>query len=88
MDKEITIFYKFCDEINACINSGGVSPIDVRKKHNIETSLKALTIIKNKKVNVIILCGCDNLEEYNKHPLSYYKLTKEEWDILKYILTR
>lgn len=47
---------------------------------------KAFDVIKEKKVNVTILMGCDSLEEYNKHPLSWKKLTQEEWDLLKEVL--
>ncbi len=52
----------------------------------IEKELKAFEIIKEKKVNVIILMGCDSVEEYNKHPLSWKKLTQEEYDLLKKVL--
>ena len=52
----------------------------------IAKELKALEIIKTKRVNVVIFLGCDNLEEYNKHPLSCWKLTKEEFDLLKEVL--
>lgn len=49
----------------------------------IEKELKALDIIKTKKVNVMIFLGCDNLEEYNKHPLTWNYLTQEEYELLK-----
>ena len=52
----------------------------------VEKELKALEIIKNKKVNVIILMGCDTIEEYNKHPLTWNKLTQEEYELLKEVL--
>jgi len=52
----------------------------------IEKELKALEIIKTKKVNVMIFLGCDNLEEYNKHPLTWNYLTQEEYDLLKEVL--
>ena len=53
----------------------------------IERELKALEISTKKRVNFIIFCGCDTLEEYNKHPLSWWKLTQEEYDLLKEVLS-
>lgn len=47
---------------------------------------KILEIIKEKQANITILIGCDSLEEYNKHPLSWKHLTQEEYDLLKEVL--
>lgn len=56
----------------------------------IETALKALEIIKEKRVNVHLLVLSDSLEKYNFkynfNLLSYRKLTKEEYDLLKEVL--
>lgn len=54
---------------------------------NIEKAIKALEIIKNKKVNIDILKQVDNVELYNKciHYLDR-QLTQEEFDLLKEVL--
>ena len=54
----------------------------------IEKELKALEIIKNKKVNMLIFMGSDTLEEYNKHPLTFDHLTETEFDLIKEWLER
>ena len=52
----------------------------------IEKELKALEIIKNKKVDVLsLLCGC-NFDDYNRPQEEKGKLTKEEYDLLKEVL--
>lgn len=53
----------------------------------IEKSLKALEIIKEKRVDLCILTDCDNVNEYNKslgnsRPIED-RLTYEEFDTLK-----
>ena len=62
----------------------------------IETALKALEIIKNKKVNVRALCKSvyspiDNLLVYNNQcwnekEMESKELTQEEYDLLKEVL--
>lgn len=52
----------------------------------IEKSLKALEIIKEKRVNIHLLILSDSLEKYNFNLLPYRKLTQEEYDLLKEIL--
>ena len=47
----------------------------------IETALKALEIIKNKKVNCYMFWACNNLESYNEEVV--VKLTQEEYEFLK-----
>lgn len=49
-----------------------------------ENKLKALEIIKEKRVNVDWLLETDNVEEYNES--LYVELTKEEYDLLKEVL--
>ena len=53
----------------------------------IEKELKALEIIKEKKVNLDILTQCDSVELYNKC-IHYFdrQLTQEEYDSLKKVL--
>ena len=48
--------------------------------------LKALEIIKKKRVNVHLLILSDSLEKYNFNLLPYRKLTQEEFDLLKEVL--
>ena len=53
----------------------------------IEKNLKALEIIKEKRVDLCILTDCDNFNEYNKslgnlRPVED-RLTYEEFDLLK-----
>ena len=67
MSKGLETFYKFCDEINACVNSGGIGPIDIRKKEIIEKELieKAKFDAFMKRYNI------DSVEEldafFNEH---------------------
>lgn len=68
----------------------------LKEKKANEKKLKALEIIKEKRVEVGELCeGCNNLNDYNKGVcLTYpqesdwanYMLTKEEYDLLKEVL--
>ena len=62
---------------------------DVKAKETIiEKELKALEVIKNKKVNVFLLINCDSLEEYNSQTYVYpqRQLTQEEYNLLKEVL--
>ena len=52
----------------------------------IEKSLKALEIIKEKKVNVFIFLHSGDLETYNDMVEDNRKLTQEEYDLLKEVL--
>ena len=47
---------------------------------------RAFEIIKTKKVNIMIFLGCDNLEEYNRHPLTWNYLIQDEYDLIKEVL--
>ena len=52
----------------------------------IEKELKALEIIRNKKVDVLsLLCGC-NFDDYNRAHEEKGKLTEEEYELLKEVL--
>ena len=52
----------------------------------IEKELKALEIIKNKKINLEYLKCCETYEQY-KTVCSYWnEITKEEYDLLKDVL--
>lgn len=63
------------------------SPYILESINTIEKELKALEIIKNKKVYVrFFLKYCDDeigLPIYNSQVLEEQKLTKEEYDLLK-----
>ena len=50
----------------------------------IKKELKALEIIKEKRVNVRFLISCKTLKEYNDVISDH--LTKEEYDLLKEVL--
>lgn len=54
----------------------------------VETALKALEVIKEKRVDVDDLIESVNLEEYNRHMSFCYGsfLTQEEYDLLKEVL--
>ncbi len=53
---------------------------------------KVLRIIKEKKVDIVFLMDCEwDLDTYNKHFMTYknhcpYKLTQEEYELLKEVL--
>lgn len=52
----------------------------------IEQELKALEIIKNKKVYMTRLMVMESVEDYNKLYNDKFSLTKEEFDLLKEVL--
>lgn len=64
--------------------------ISMETKEKIEKRLKALEIIKEKRVDLCILTDCDNFNEYNKslgnlRPVED-RLTYDEFDLLKEVL--
>ena len=69
---------------------GAKNHIEALNKERIENSikLKALEIIKEKRVDVDYLIESVSLEEYNKHIQYCYGslLTQEEYDLLKEVL--
>ena len=85
-------FYMFCDEINACVNSGGIGPIDIRKKEIIEKQLKALEIIKRTALKLVSLeddttiCRKGRYAFYDSELYLSEDVTKEEYNLLKEIL--
>ena len=58
--------------------------------NTIEKSLKALEVIVEKKVDLIKLFNCfemkNGYEFYNQGFIEIYKLTQEEYDLLKEVL--
>ena len=85
MTKGLEAYKKFCDDVNASVNSGGIHYIDIRNKEIIEKELKALEIIKNKWVNIEVLIQSKTLDDYNT-TLCVHDLTQEEFDLLKEVL--
>lgn len=56
----------------------------------VETALKALEIIKEKKIDVALLLGCDSYSTYNSHIYRIrkcgwgdYGINQQEYDLLK-----
>ena len=59
---------------------------DVEKAEDLERRLKALQILKEKRVNVRTIYHTDNVVEYNSEARRYYDcslLTREEYVLLK-----
>lgn len=52
----------------------------------IEKSLKALEIIKKKKVDVWFILISNSVEDYNLNSGCKYPLTQEQYDLLKEVL--
>ena len=92
MSKELELFEQIIKSYTETFNMAIHRPKDTIVKwegvEEIEKSLKALEIIKKKKVNVELLHICISLEEYNMEILPYgnMPLTQEEYDLLKEIL--
>ena len=61
-----------------------IDNLNIINDSNFHKKLKALEIIKNKKVNCYMFWACDNLESYNEEVV--IKLTQEEYNLLKEIL--
>lgn len=53
---------------------------------SIEKKLKALEIVKNKRVDVGCLLKSKDLEDYNFFRYGKWRLTQEEYDLLKKVL--
>ena len=54
---------------------------------NTENKLKALEIIKNKRVNILWFIICNNINEYNNNVhWENAQLTQEEFNLLKEVL--
>ena len=67
---------------------GAKNHIKALNEERIENSLKlkALEIIKEKRVNVQALFYSSSCEDYNKHYTHYEDLTQEEYNLLKEVL--
>ena len=81
--KDLKLFYEDTDGMRLYSGRGGlhqITPIDI----NLLKKIKALEIVKNKKVDVGFLNR--ELKDYNEGLLNKYKLTKEEYDLLQEVL--
>ena len=60
--------------------------------NDVKKELKALEIIKEKRVDTYLLCSCNSVDEYNsmfEHRFGSYDkraLTQEDYDLLKEVL--
>ena len=52
----------------------------------IEKELKALEIVKKKRVIMTWIYDCKSIHEYNSLVIGKYMLTEEEYDLLKEVL--
>lgn len=90
--REITDFLDVCFGYKNSCNATRYNASDLYLKpfvEQVENSLKALEIIKNKKVDMAILLGSYDLYSYNSG-FGYLpqedELTQEEYDLLKEVL--
>ena len=70
-------------------NFKDISEYSKNQFSTIEKELRALEIMKKKKVNVVIVLYSKNLEEYNSTVGFYFsknQLTQDEYDLLKEVL--
>ena len=59
----------------------------IKTLDEIEKSLEALEILRNKKVNLEYLKCCDTYEQYKTICSYWNEIIKQEFDLLKEILT-
>lgn len=99
MSKGLEAFNKFCDDVVACINSGGIAYIDTKNKKVVEKELKALKIIEFKEIDMSLLYKSFAFEKEHKtlHGVIYYnanincfgrQLTDEEYSLLKEVFKK
>ena len=94
LDKRSYVVEKITDYIKNSINGQDACYWDFDKKCTRYQELKALEIIKNKKVNFYWLSLSSCVEDYNKHVkdcfckpyFEEFLLTEEEFDLLKEVL--
>lgn len=85
--KENEAYFPYCDGCLYCSGNENYK--------TIEKELKALEIVKEKRIHVLFLSYSFTLEEISKDGIEYYNnhfgnedfhLTKEEYDLLKEVL--
>lgn len=100
MSKELEAFRRF--RANAIFDNQSeyyLSAYFIDDSDIIETALKALEIIKEKRVDISVLIESESLREYtdricvrvnfgrpSEQNLTYLKLAQEEYDLLKEVL--
>lgn len=93
MKKGLEALKLFLDDVENCIQSGGIHYIDRKNVDIIKKELKALEIIREKGLYWSIQCQSYPYEEepdYRAWDSELYqsvKLTKEEYQILKEVLS-
>ena len=92
LNKFVNIFAEYCvktqhQEMNAINMQTAVEYLARSEEcRTIEKTLKALEIIKEKKVNILLLELAENVDEYNERIVPNGRLTEEEFELLKEVL--
>ena len=78
-------------ENNVLPNDKFIGDLGEHTRDEVAKKLKALEIIKEKRVDIALLLDCDSIENYNyrvdeKWKQTTQRLTKAEYDLLKEVL--
>ena len=90
MSKELEALYEIKNGTSYVVSNEIVN--DYEKEFDIlEKELKALEIIKEKTINIVILRCCEILEEYNSIIITKYNgkkhlINEQEFELLKEVL--
>lgn len=76
---------KYLEELNNLTNENIVY-VDKRYWNEIETALKALKIVKKKRINLEYLKCCESYEQYKTICSYWEEITQKEFDLLKDVL--
>ena len=89
MSKELEVLKEIREYLYGDVYSGLQERLDIIEAELMqkEKQDKVLKIIKEKRVNTHMLVLSDSLEKYNFFLLPYRKLTQEEYDLLKGVLS-
>lgn len=77
---------KLLEELKDLYNGGLTREYKLQCYKDIEQVIKALEIIKEKKVDLEYLKCCETYEQYKTICSYWNEITKEEFDLLKEIL--
>ena len=89
MTKELEALEKIKEYLTRYNDTDDIRGIDYENEVNVlEKSLKALEIIKNKKIDVVLFNDCPDLDEYNEWASDKSQLNKEQYDLLKEVLKK
>ena len=87
MSKELEALVNLMEDVNQCVNSGGIRWIDSRNYYIVEKGLKALEILKNK---VVFYWQLRFFENYDNYFIATYSeenkdniLTRNEFNLIK-----